>query len=214
LEKEQLAKEKIQSLQQTQREIILDEYRTEKEYSIDITELDIQMKLYLSALLRASLSEDLKDIKPLSLSSLKLAPITPSSKYEMKIISFLKQNKLIIFSPNTSLDSVIIEENEIVRYIPVDSTYRINISKDELDIETEELLYFEDENLNSGNIEEIDTELLLTLWLEIGLYKCLEYLYIRLDEYNLPSEYIGDKTISAIKEALNHFSISQIFYFI
>ena len=132
----------------------------------------------------------------------------------MKIISFLKQNKLIIFSPNTSLDSVIIEENEIVRYIPVDSTYRINISKDELDIETEELLYFEDENLNSGNIEEIDTELLLTLWLEIGLYECLEYLYIRLDEYNLPSEYIGDKTISAIKEALNHFSISQIFYFI
>ena len=211
LEKEMIAKEKKQALHHAQREIILDEYRTEKEYSIDVSELDIQMKLYLSALLQASFSEDLKDIKPLSLSSLKLTPITSNKEHETKIISFLKQNRLIIFSPNTSLDSVIIEENKIVHYNPLDATYRLNISKDELDINTEALLYFEDED---EDMEKIDNELLLALWLEIGLYECLEYLYVRLDEYNLPSQQIGDKTISAIKEALNHFSISQVFYFI
>ena len=205
-EKEQLAKEKKQTLENKQREIILDNYRRDKEYSIDILELDIQMKVYLSALLRTSLSEGLKDIKPFYSSSLKLAPITPDNKYERRIIEFLEQNKLIIFSPNTSLDSVIIEDDNINEYYPLKATYRINISKNELKIDIEELLYFTEEELND--------ELLLTLWLEIGLYECLEYLYIRLDEYNLPSEHIGEKTISAIKEALNYFSISQVFYFI
>ncbi|CAA6817099.1 MAG: Unknown protein [uncultured Sulfurovum sp.] len=209
LEKERLAKEEKRTLENREREVILDEYRRDKEDSIDISELDIQMKLYLSSLLRASLSEDLKDIKPLSNSSLKLTPITSDNTYERKIIPFLMKKRLIVLSPNTALDSVTIEENKIVRYIPVDGTYRLNISKDEVDIKPELLLYFEDED-----IEEINKELLLTLWLEIGLYECLEYLYVQLDEYRLPSEHIGEKTISAIKEVLNHFSISQVFYFI
>jgi len=209
LEKERLLKERKQRLEYLKREIILDTYKTEKEYPLDISELDIQMKLYLSALLRTSLSEDLKDINPISISSSKLTPITPNSEYETKIISFLKQHRVIIFSPNTDIDSVIIEENEIVSYIPENATYRLNVYKDESDIEIESLLYFKDED-----VEEMDNDLLLTLWLEIGLYECLEYLYIRLKEFNLPSQYIGDKTISAIKEALNHFSISQVFYFV
>jgi len=209
LEQERLLKERKERLEYLKREIILDTYKIEKEYPVDISELDIKMKLYLSALLRTSLSEDLKDINPVSSSSLKLTPITPNSKYEIKIISFLKDNRLIIFSPNTDTDSVIIEDNEIVSYIPEEATYRLNVYKDESAIEIESLLYFEDEE-----VEEIDSETLLEIWLEIGLYECLEYLYIRLKEFNLPSEYIGEKTISAIKEALNHFSISQVFYFV
>jgi len=209
LEKERLLKERKERLEYLKKEIILDTHNTEKEYPVDISELDIQMKLYLSALLRTSLSEDLNDINPVSISSLKLTPITPNNEYEIKIISFLKQHRLIIFSPNTDIDSVFIEESEIVSYIPEDATYRINVYEDESTIKVESLLYFEDEDL-----EEMDTDLLLTLWLEIGLYECLEYLYIRLKDFNLPSQYIGDKTISAIKEALNHFSISQVFYFV
>lgn len=208
-EKERLAKKKKQVLENRQREIILEKYRRDKEYFIDISELDIQMKIYLSSLLRAFLSEDLQDIKPFSTASLKLTPITPDDRYEMKIISFLKENKLIIYSPNTSLDSVIIENDTITEYYPLNVTYRINISKDEVDIEPESLLYFKDEDM-----EKMDKEVLLTLWLEIGLYECLEYLYVQLDECKLLSKYIGEKTFLVIKEALNHFAISQVFKFI
>jgi hypothetical protein len=190
-----------------QRQVIIDENLIKEEYKLDIKELDIQMKLYLSALLRASLSEDLEDINPLSTSALILTPITLNNKYETKIITFLKENGLIIFSPNTRLNSVTIENNEIIRYFPLDVTYRLNIANDELDIEIDELLYLED------SIEK-DEKLLLRLWLEIGLYECLEYLYSRLDEYSLPSQYIGKKTILSIESALNNFSISQVFYFI
>ena len=190
-----------------QRQVIIDENLIKKEYKIDIRELDIKMKLYISALLRASLSEDLEDINPISSSALILTPITLNNKYETKIVTFLKENGLIIFSPNTRLNSVTIENNEIIRYFPLDVTYRLNISNDELDIEIDELLYLED------RIEK-DEKLLLRLWLEIGLYECLEYLYSRLDEYSLPSQYIGKKTILSIESALNNFSISQVFYFI
>ena len=207
LEKERIEQEKQQALFDMQRQIIIDRYLEDKEYQTDFEELDIQMKLYLSALLRASLSEDLQDINPITSSNLKLTPITPDSKYENKIITFLEENGLIIFSPNTALNSISIEDSKIKGYYPLNATYRLNISKNEIDIETDELLYFDD-------TEESDTELLLELWLEIGLYECLEYLYVRLDEYNLPSQYIGNKTISSIKEALNNFSISQVFYFI
>jgi len=207
LEKEKFERERQQILFDTQRQVIIDKYLTDKEYPTDFEELDIQMKLYLSSLLRSSLSEDLKDINPISSATLKLTPITPDNIYETKIITFLKENGLIIFSPNTVLNSISIEDNKIDGYYPLNTTYRLNISKDGLTIEVDELFHLED-------IEEKNDELLLTLWLEIALYECLEYLYMRLDEYNLPSKYIGDKTVSAIKETLNNFSISQIFYFI
>ena len=207
LEKEKFERERQQILFDTQRQVIIDKYLTDKEYPTDFEELDIQMKLYLSSLLRSSLSEDLKDINPISSATLKLTPITPDNIYETKIITFLKENGLIIFSPNTVLSSISIEDNKIDGYYPLKTTYRLNIFKDELNIEIDELFHLED-------IEEKNEELLLTLWLEIALYECLEYLYVRLDEYNLPSQHIGDKTISTIKEALNNFSISQVFYFI
>lgn len=196
-----------QVLNDSQREVILNKFNKQKEFPIDIEELDMRMKLYISALLRASLSEDSKDILPLSSSSLKLTPIYLESKYEREVVSFLRTNGLIIFSPNTTLDSVIIEDDEITGYYPLSVTYRLNVSKEEVPIDVDELLYLQD-------IDETDKNLLLTLWLEIGLYECLEYLLVRLDEYNLPSQYIGDKTISSIKEVLNYFSISQVFYFI
>lgn len=207
LEEELKERRRKQALHDSQREIILNKFNKEKGFPIDIEELDIRMKLYISALLRASLSEDSKDILPLNSSSLKLTPIVLDSQYEREVVSFLRNNGLIIFSPNTTLDSVIIEDNEITRYYSLHATYRLNVSKGEVPVDVDELLYLQD-------IDETDKNLLLTLWLEIGLYECLEYLLVRLDEYNLPSQYIGDKTISAIKEALNYFSISQVFYFI
>ncbi len=205
-------KNKEQEIREQEREIIdninknilMEEYLYDKNMPIDIEELDIRDKLYISALLRTALSEDLTDIKSLSSVLLTLAP---TEEFRGKIISYLRSRKIIIFSPNTPVDSLVFNNDEIEQCRLFDTVFRLNVSQDEDDIKIENLLHL--------NVEEnIDEELKLELWLEIGLYECVEFLYARMEEYNLPKNHIGEKTISSIKEALKEFSISQVYNFI
>jgi len=185
-------------------EILLSTFIYESEDSIDLDTLTIKDKLYISALLRTSLSEDLEYINPISSTNLKLAP---TKKYKMNLISYLRENNFILFSPNTALDSVIIEDEEIISYYPMDVTFKLNIDLDNYEEHIQNLLHLD-------IIEDIDSELKIQLWSEIALSECLEFLYAKMEEYNLPIDYIGDKTISALKESLKHFSTSQNFNFI
>ena len=200
----EIRKEERQIIDNINNNILREDYLYDKDMPIDIEELNIRDKLYISALLRTSLSEDLMDIKSLSSAVLTLAP---TEEFREKIISYLRSRKIIIFSPNTPLDSLIFNIDGIEGCYPFDTVFRLNVSQDEDAIKIEKLLHL--------NIEEdIDEELKLELWLEIGLYECIEFLYARMDEYGLPKSHIGEKTISSIKEALKEFSISQVYNFI
>jgi hypothetical protein len=203
-EREEMDRQKEAKLNDAKRQILLESYEYENSMPISIRELTIKDKLYLCALLRTGLSEDLININPLSSVKVNLAP---TQKYKMNIISYLKGKFIITLSPSTSLHNIVIENNEIQSYDPLDVTLKLNVSKKQYDEIVQYLLHL---NID----EEIDNEIKLELWNEIGLFECLEFLYVKMNEYNLPSEYVGDKTISAIKESLKDFSISQNFNFI
>lgn len=203
-EKEEIFCQKEAKLNDAKRQILLDSYEYENSMPISIDELTIKDKLYICALLRASLSEDFKNIAPLSSVKSNLAP---TQKYKMNIISYLRSKLIVSFSPSTSLHSIVIENNEIQSYYPLDVTLKLNAPIEQSDGMVQDLLHL---NIN----EEITSETKLELWYEIGLFECLEFLYAKMDEYNLPSEHVGDKTNSAIKESLKDFSISQNFNFI
>lgn len=203
-EQEELRKQKQSKLDEAKRQILLESYEYENSMPISVDELTIKDKLYVCALLRTSLSESLTSINPLTSVKANLAPTT---KYKMNIISYLRSKLIVLFSPSTSLDSVEIENNEIQSYYPMYVTLKLNTPKEQYDEIVENLLHL---NID----EEIDNETKLELWYEIGLFECLEFLDVKMDEYNLPTDHIGDKTISAIKESLKDFSISQNFNFI
>ena len=184
--------------------IISSTFIEESENKIVIDNLTIKDKLYISSLLRTSLSENLEYINPISNTELKLAP---TQEYKTNIITYLVKRKFILFSPNTSLDSVVIEDDEIVSYYPLNVTFKLNIDLEYYETNIQSLLYLDIK-------EDIDTELKIELWSEIALSECLEFLYAKMKEYNLPVDHIGDKTISSLKESLKYFSISQNFNFI
>lgn len=203
-EQEELRRQEETKLNEVKRQVLLDKYEYENNMPINIDELTMKDKLYICALLRTSLSEDLKRINPLS--SVK-ANLAPTLQYKANIISYLRNKLIVLFSPSTLLDSVIMEDNEIESYYPMDVRLNLNISKEQYDKVLQHLLHL---NINDN----IDNELKLELWSEIGLFECLEFLYAKMEEYNLPTDSVGDKTISAIREGLKDFSISQNFNFI
>jgi hypothetical protein len=200
----EILRQKEAKLNDAKRQILIERYEYENSMPISIDELTIKDKLYICALLRTSLSEDFKNINPLSSVKSNLAP---TQKYKMNIISYLRSKLIVLFSPSTSLHSIIIENNEIQSYYPLDVTLKLNAPEEQYDEVIQDLLHL---NID----DDINNETKLELWNEIGLFECLEFLYAKMDEYNLPSEHVGDKTISAIKESLKDFSISQNFNFI
>ncbi|MCB4762712.1 MAG: hypothetical protein LGB71_02620 [Sulfurovum sp.] len=200
----EILRQKEAKLNDAKRQILIESYEYENSMPISIDELTIKDKLYICSLLRTCLSEDFKSINPLSSVKSNLAP---TQQYKMNIISYLRSKLIVLFSPSTSLHSIVIENNEIQSYYPLDVTLKLNASKEQYDEVVQDLLHL---NID----EEINNETKLELWYEIGLFECLEFLYAKMDEYNLPSEHVGDKTISAIKESLKDFSISQNFNFI
>ena len=201
---DEIKKQEKEILNDEKREIILEEYLYDRSMPININELDIKDKLYICALLRTSLSEDFENINPISSVKVTLAP---TRKYKMSIISYLRKKLIIVFSPITTLDSIVIEDDEIKSYYPMDTIFRLNINEENNNEIIQELLHLSDD-------EDIEDETRVELWNEIGLFECLEFLYARMEEYNLPIDAIGDKTISAIKESLKDFSISENFNFI
>jgi len=203
-EKEEIFRQKEAKRNDAKRQILIESYEYENSMPISIDELTIKDKLYICALLRTSLSEDFKNINPLSSVKSNLAP---TQKYKMNIISYLRSKLIVSFSPSTSLHSIVIENNEIQSYYPLDVALKLNAPIEQYDDMAQDLLHL---NID----EEITSETKLELWYEIGLFECLEFLYAKMDEYNLPTDYVGDKTISAIRESLKDFSISQNFNFI
>ena len=201
---EELRKNEEKVINERKRQVILETYSSESRVPINIAELSIKDKLYICSLLRTTLDEDLSTLEPVSSSHLKLAP---TQEYMNRIISYLRNIDILIFSPDTPLDSVVVENDKIISYYPLNARFKVNIDLDEY----EGLIQY---LLNLDDVESIDDEVKISLWEEIGLNEVLEYLYARMEEYNLPVEYIGDKTISSIKKALDEYSVSQVFNFI
>ena len=206
-------REKVRKLNEERKVRILQEKREKikKVYDLNIvpvnySELNFREKVFLGALLRTSLSEDMEVILPLNDAERELAP---TIGYIKEILSYLIGRGIISVDPNSSIDAFFDsnEEKDIefpnVYYITM-VKYRINIVGDE------DIKNILSKIINPKSFSDEDKEDALNIWKEIALEECIEYFEYQMKSVRFDFN-IGEKTIVLFKDLLENFSVSQIY---
>lgn len=206
-------REKVRKLNEERKVRILQEKREKikKVYDLNIvpvnySELNFREKVFLGALLRTSLSEDMEVILPLNDAERELAP---TIGYIKEILSYLIGRGVISVDSNSSIDAFLDsnEEKDIefpnVYYITM-VKYRINIVGDE------DIKNILSKIINPKSFSDEDKEDALNIWKEIALEECIEYFEYQMESVRFDFN-IGEKTIAIFKDLLENFSVSQIY---
>ena len=206
-------REKVRKLNEERKVRILQEKREKikKVYDLNIvpvnySELNFREKVFLGALLRTSLSEDMEVILPLNDAERELAP---TIGYIKEILSYLIGRGVISVDSNSSIDAFLDsnEEKDIefpnVYYITM-VKYRINIVGDE------DINNILSKIINPKSFSDADKEDALNIWKEIALEECIEYFEYQMKSVRFDFN-IGEKTIAIFKDLLENFSVSQIY---
>lgn len=206
-------REKVRKLNEERKVRILQEKREKikKVYDLNIvpvnySELNFREKVFLGALLRTSLSEDMEVILPLNDAERELAP---TIGYIKEILSYLIGRGVISVDSNSSIDAFLDsnEEKDIefpnVYYITM-VKYRINIVGDE------DIKNILSKIINPKSFSDADKEDALNIWKEIALEECIEYFEYQMKSVRFDFN-IGEKTIAIFKDLLENFSVSQIY---
>lgn len=206
-------REKVRKLNEERKVRILQEKREKikKVYDLNIvpvnySELNFREKVFLGALLRTSLSEDMEVILPLNDAERELAP---TIGYIKEILSYLIGRGVVSVDSNSSIDAFLDsnEEKDIefpnVYYITI-VKYRINIVGDE------DIKNILSKIINPKSFSDADKEDALNIWKEIALEECIEYFEYQMKSVRFDFN-IGEKTIAIFKDLLENFSVSQIY---
>ena len=206
-------REKVRKLNEERKVRILQEKREKikKVYDLNIvpvnySELNFREKVFLGALLRTSLSEDMEVILPLNDAERELAP---TIGYIKEILSYLIGRGVISVDSNSSIDAFLDsnEEKDIefpnVYYITM-VKYRINIVGDE------DIKNILSKIINPKSFSDADKEDALNIWKEIALEECIEYFEYQMKSVRFDFN-IEEKTIAIFKDLLENFSVSQIY---
>lgn len=206
-------REKVRKLNEKRKVRILQEKREKikKVYDLNIvpvnySELNFREKVFLGALLRTSLSEDMEVILPLNDAERELAP---TIGYIKEILSYLIGRGVVSVDSNSSIDAFLDsnEEKDIefpnVYYITM-FKYRINIVGDE------DIKNILSKIINPKSFSDADKEDALNIWKEIALEECIEYFEYQMKSVRFDFN-IGEKTIAIFKDLLENFSVSQIY---
>ncbi|AJG96774.1 hypothetical protein LF65_00083 [Clostridium beijerinckii] len=186
------------------KQTIKDFYNLDNYSPININDISFRDRVYLGALLRTSLSEDMSTIFPLENAEIKLAP-TP--EYSKEILRRLHHNNIILVSPNSNIESFPESNSEIefpnAYYInKVDYIININFNGD-FKAGVSSLM-------NPLEILQEDKDTGLDIWKEISLEECLEYFKYQLNNVKFDFT-VGDKTLATFKDMLESFSTAQIY---
>lgn len=206
-------REKVRKLNEERKVRILQEKREKikKVYDLNIvpvnySDLNFREKVFLGALLRTSLSEDMEVILPLNDAERELAP---TIGYIKESLSYLIGRGVISVDSNSSIDAFLDsnEEKDIefpnVYYITM-VKYRINIVGDE------DIKNILSKIINPKSFSDADKEDALNIWKEIALEECIEYFEYQMKSVRFDFN-IGEKTIAIFKDLLENFSVSQIY---
>lgn len=206
-------REKVRKLNEERKVRILQEKREKikKVYDLNIvpvnySDLNFREKVFLGALLRTSLSEDMEVILPLNDAERELAP---TIGYIKEILSYLIGRGVISVDSNSSIDAFLDsnEEKDIefpnVYYITM-VKYRINIVGDE------DIKNILSKIINPKSFSDADKEDALNIWKEIALEECIEYFEYQMKSVRFDFN-IGEKTIAIFKDLLENFSVSHIY---
>lgn len=197
-ERERVIKEREEKHQAIK--VILDKMN---ERRISSEELTLEEKIYLGALFRVGLSEDLSIINPVNSFYI---PLAPTDNYSTEILENLSSRNIIGISPESDVDAF-----DEVDFANNSFTYTTHGIKRTLLIDVNEgdkKSFFE--SLMNPTYELLPEDA-YDLWLKIALNECLEYFYYSVRnvfgaEYNA-----GNKTLSVFTEMLKNLSVSQVF---
>lgn len=181
---------------QSKREKIEQVYAINYENLLDSDQLPLLEQVYLAALLRVGVSEDLSTILPVEAYINQLAPTRELSD---EIVMSLANKKIINVHPSSPLsgfkDGV---ENYPNIYFIHHVCYYVNV-----DAPVEFLM-----NPLRSTFQQ-DPDFCYRLWRLVALEESKQYLLYRMQKVNFPFK-IGEKTIAVLEDLLNHFSVGQI----
>lgn len=180
----------------------IQEYYSKQRTHKDFQELSFREKVFLGALCRALMEENMFEIAPLSKSPMVLAP-TP--KLESEIYHTLLGADVISVSPNSPLDAFVLDDDVFPRSVYLTrAVYELNLkfppNKQELFTEIMNPSYYSPEF--SGDA--------LSLWTQIAVSECIEYLQYQFNRVGFEFS-PGEKTYKTFEIILNDFSVSQIY---
>lgn len=181
------------------KQLIYDTYKyAPKEVSFDL--LEFKTKVFLGALCRGLLEENLFEVSPYMESNVKL---TSQNELLYKIYNDLYLKRAIVVNPNSKIEAFI-EENFPNFFNILLVKYNLNI---EYNDSKEDMIY---KILNPTYFTEKDSESAYELWMDIAVEECIEYLIYQLERVDMEFS-PGEKTNTIIKNLLKNFSVSQIY---
>ena len=206
-------REKVRKLNEERKVRILQEKREKikKVYDLNIvpvnySELNFREKVFLGALLRTSLSEDMEVILPLNDAERELAP---TIGYIKEILSYLIGRGVVSVDSNSSIDAFLDSNEE--KDIEFPNVYYITIVKQRINIVgDEDIKNILSKIINPKSFSDADKEDALNIWKEIALEECIEYFEYQMKSVRFDFN-IGEKTIAIFKDLLENFSVSQIY---
>ena len=194
-----LEKERLHQIEQLEQ---IHEMYSRVRTPVDFFSLSFENKVFLGALCRALLKENLYEITPYSRSEIVLAPTNDLRK---KMYSNLIHDQVIAVSPQSPLEAFVTDSEDFPNtFYTYEVTYFLNLvfPANKQDLFTEIL------NPSYYSVDCADKA--LTLWKEIAIAECIEYLQYQLNRVNF--EFTpGDKTYKTFEIILNDFSVSQIY---
>lgn len=185
--------------------LISEVYDLNKKEKINLENLSFRSKVYLGALLRAGIEEDMKEINPILSMDNK---VSPRIMYTTQMINNLIGSNAIVVSPKSDLTAFPESDDEEVTfpytYYTFKVKYALNIEFDGDYIEEVAKI------MNPEELSQEDSEEATKIWREVALEECLEYFEFQMQDVKFDAK-VGDKTIAIFKELLENFSVSQIY---
>lgn len=198
--KEEERLKEIKFKNEMKKKIMHEIFNLENRSSVIIEDLEFKDKVYIGALLRTTLSEDMKKIKSIEKSEFKLSP---NNDYSFRIIKYLINKNIIVACPESNLNYFILNDDGSIKYSTNKVDYNLNINIDGTYKESIFTL------INAENFKYRDSEA-LELWKEIALEEVLEILNYEMvrTKFNFNP---GEKTILVFKDLLENFSVGQVY---
>ena len=169
----------------------------------------LEEAVFILALERHSLTEDLRYVEPFNKNGITLAPLF---EFQNEIVNHLCARGIITISPESSVYAFIFDPTE---------TYIKGYYSDKvlweflpfLDVENKRNYLKSLQTIAKGDEwpEEWRSDI-PKLWHLIAKYECLEYFIYLLAQRGFQSYKIGEKTHTTFEKLLEEFSVSRIFY--
>lgn len=197
--------EEIRDITEKKKDLLVKLKRAAESNSTDLAALEVKSKIFLVSTVQALSDESFNTLD--SLCEHPSYTLSPDPSYDVKVLRYLFDKRLLIISLKTSLDAITLHANKEVSLDFWLSTF-------ELAIEKHDVVAIVGELSDALALEKIkQTPEFIGLCREIQLNECLGYLKFVLKEYQI-SPPLSGKTQVVFSQCLENFSVAQVYSFI